>query len=88
ASAFIATNDSFAMMSEAVFTGKPLYGWRLPGGKAKFERFYRGLEAHGALRWFDGSLERWNYPPLDAAATIADALAPKLGLASVAKERI
>ncbi|MEM8665168.1 MAG: ELM1/GtrOC1 family putative glycosyltransferase, partial [Pseudomonadota bacterium] len=76
ASAFIVTNDSYAMMSEAAFTGKPIYGWRLPGGKAKFERFYTSLQDHGALRWFDGSLENWHYPPLDAAATIADALAP------------
>jgi len=88
ADAFIVTSDSVAMMSEAAATGKPIHGWRLPGGKAKFERFYRGLEAHGALRWFDGSLGRWHYPPLDAAATIADALRPALGLARGGSGRI
>jgi mitochondrial fission protein ELM1 len=80
ADAFVATADSFAMMSEAAATGKPLYGWRLPGGKAKFERFYEGLADHGALRWFDGTLDRWTYPPLDAAGTLAEALRPALAL--------
>lgn len=82
--AFVVTADSFAMLSEAAATGKPLYGWRLPGGKAKFERFYDGLADHGALRWFDGSLDRWTYPPLDAAGTLADALRPALTLSPAA----
>lgn len=86
--AFVATADSFAMLSEAAATGKPLYGWRLPGGKAKFERLYEGLADHGALRWFDGSLARWTYPPLDAAGTLADALRPALALPTAAAESI
>lgn len=88
AAAFVVTEDSVAMMSEAAATGKPLYGWHLPGGRAKFERFYKGLEAHGALRWFDGGFERWRYPPLDAAGTIAEALLPALDLADRKSERI
>lgn len=80
ASAIIATADSIAMLSDAAATGKPIHGWRLPGGKAKYETFYAALEAHGAMRWFDGSFESWTYPPLDAAAVIADALAARLGL--------
>ncbi|MEM9221395.1 MAG: mitochondrial fission ELM1 family protein [Pseudomonadota bacterium] len=88
AGTFIVTSDSFAMMSEAVFTQKPVYGWRVPGGKPKFERFFRGLEEKGALRWFDGGLATWSYEPLDAAQTIADALVPMLDLASASKERI
>jgi len=77
--AFIVTNDSVAMLSETAATGKPIYGWRLPGGKGKFERLYRGLEAHGALRWFDGGFTRWQYPPLDAASEVAEAIAARLG---------
>lgn len=88
AEAFIVTEDSVAMMSEAAATGKPIYGWHLPGGKAKFDRFHRGLEAHGALRWFDGGFERWNYPPLDAAGAIAEALLPRLDLADRSNDRI
>ena len=88
AGTFVVTEDSVAMMSEAAATGKPIYGWHLPGGKAKFDRFHAGLEAHGALRWFDGSFERWRYPPLDAAGTIAEALLPALDLAERMKDRI
>ncbi len=80
--AFIVTADSVAMLSEAAATGKPIYGWRLPGGKGKFERLYRGLEAHGALRWFDGGYSHWQYAPLDAAEEVADAIAARLGFTS------
>ncbi|WMS43652.1 ELM1/GtrOC1 family putative glycosyltransferase [Acuticoccus sp. MNP-M23] len=77
--AFIVTNDSVAMLSEVAATGKPIYGWRLPGGKGKFERLYTGLEAHGALRWFDGGFAQWHYRPLDAAGDVADAIARRMG---------
>lgn len=88
AGTLVATNDSVAMLSEAVATGKPVYGWRLPGGKARFERFYEGLVDHGALRWFDGELSSWSYPPLDAAGAIAEELKARLDLAQAAKQRI
>ena len=84
AGAFVVTSDSVAMLSDAAATGKPIYGWRLPGGKAKFETFYLALEAHGALRWFDGDLQHWAYPALDAANVIAEALRPRLGLSNAA----
>lgn len=82
--AFIVTSDSIAMLSDAALTGKPIYGWRLPGGKAKFERFYTGLQTHGAMRWFDGGLGSWTYAPLDAAEVIAGVLRPRLGLLNAA----
>ncbi|GAB5377340.1 MAG: hypothetical protein AcusKO_38020 [Acuticoccus sp.] len=85
---FVVTSDSFAMMSEAAATGKPIYGWRLPGGKAKFDRFHDSLVAHGALRWFDGDLERWRYPPIDSAGTIAAAVRTGLDLADRTTQRI
>jgi mitochondrial fission protein ELM1 len=78
AHAFIVTTDSFAMLSDVATTGKPIHGWRLPGGKAKFETLYEGLIAHGAMRWFDGGLGQWTYEPLDAAAVVADAVAARL----------
>jgi hypothetical protein len=79
----VVTADSFAMLSDAATTGKPIHGWRLPGGRAKFERFYAGLADHGALRWFDGSLPAWSYPPLDAAAVVAEALTTRLRAAGL-----
>ena len=74
AHALVVTTDSFAMLSDAATTGTPIHGWRLPGGRAKFETFYTRLVDHGAMRWFDGSLEPWTYTPLDAASVVADAL--------------
>ncbi|WP_205648802.1 mitochondrial fission ELM1 family protein [Acuticoccus kandeliae] len=88
ADAFVVTADSFAMLSDVVATGKPAYGWRLPGGKAKFDTFYDGLVEHGAMQWFDGSLKSWKYDPLDAADTIADTLRASLGLLEDAQDRI
>ena len=88
ADAFVVSNDSVAMLSEAAANGKPIYAWRLPGGKAKFERVYTGLQRHGALRWFDGSLDRWSYPPLDAAGVVAGAIRDRLGFTSGPGERI
>lgn len=82
AQTLIVTCDSVAMLSEAAFTGKPIYGWRLPGGRGKFERFFAGLEAHGALRWFDGGLNAWSYPPLDAAESVASAIRTRLDFTS------
>ena len=46
------------------------------------------LADHGALRWFDGSLDCWSYPPLDAAGTLAEALRPAIALPAVAGDRI
>jgi len=66
------------MLSDVATTGKPIHGWRLPGGKAKFETLYEGLIAHGAMRWFDGGLWQWTYEPLDAAAVVADTVAARL----------
>lgn len=85
---FVVTADSFAMMSEVAATGKPIYGWRLPGGRAKFDRFHGALEAHGALRWFDGGLDEWRYPPIDSTGTIAAALLAGLDLEDRPEDRI
>lgn len=90
ADALVVTTDSFAMLSDAAATGKPIHGWRLPGGRAKFETLYAGLVAHGAMRWFDGTLEPWSYPPLDAAGVVAEAILSRLpaGLPGGAEGRI
>lgn len=88
ADAFVVTADSVAMLSDAAALGKPIHGWRLPGGKAKFEILYRGLVDHGALHWFDGALVARHYAPLDATDVVARALAELLGLPDVAPQHI
>lgn len=74
ADAFIVTCDSVNMLGEATFTGKPVYAYRLPGGTPKFKQFQEALVGHGAVRWFDGSLDRWTYRPLDATTEVAAAV--------------
>ncbi len=86
ADAFIVTSNSVAMMSDAATTGRPISGWRIGRGKARFESFYFSLIEYGAMRWFDGTFPRWSYTPLDAAGVIADALRPRLGLSYVAAQ--
>ena len=71
---FTVTCDSVNMVGEAAFTGKPVYVYALPGGSGKFARFHEEMAAQGATRWFDGSLDRWDYRPLDATQQIADAV--------------
>lgn len=78
ADTFVVTCDSVNMISEAAFTGKPVYLWPLPGGSAKFDRFHEALRQHGATRWFDGGLDRWFYPPLDATHEVVHAIAQRL----------
>ncbi len=78
ASAFIVTCNSVNMLGEAAFTGQPVYAYRLPGGTPKFAQYQEALVRHGALRWFDGSLDRWTYAPLDATSEVAAAVKSRL----------
>nr|WP_162409711.1 ELM1/GtrOC1 family putative glycosyltransferase [Acuticoccus sediminis] len=84
--ALIVTADSVAMLSDAATTGKPILGWRIGRGKARFEKFYSSLIAYGAMRWFAGDFPQWSYIPLDSAGVIAEALRSRLGLSNVAAQ--
>lgn len=74
----IVTNDSASMLSEAATTGKPVYSIPLQGGSEKFSALYRNLKQAGALRIFDGKLEKWDYEPLNDAQKIAAILEKSL----------
>ncbi|MNT21957.1 hypothetical protein D3C72_1573210 [compost metagenome] len=76
----LVTEDSANMATEAAATGKPVHilpmiALKPPG---KFAHLYADLEAHGAARRFDGSLEAWTYAPLNeterAAAAVLEAM--------------
>lgn len=62
----LVTEDSANMAAEAASTGKPVHILPMvplkPAGK--FARLHAELEAHGAARPFDGTLEPWTYEPL------------------------
>ena len=79
----LVTEDSANMATEAAATGKPVHvlpmiALKPPG---KFARLHADLEAHGAARPFDGTLEPWTYAPLNeterAAAAVLEAMAAR-----------
>ncbi|WP_421790754.1 mitochondrial fission ELM1 family protein [Hyphobacterium sp.] len=74
------TEDSTNMLTEAAFTGKPVYSLPLEGNPGKFRRLYAALESYGALRPFLGRLETWTYVPLNETGRIAGILADRFNL--------
>jgi len=66
----VTTADSVNMVSEACFTGKPVYVVELPGGSKKFLRFHDSMRKGGYTRPFTGKLEHWTYPPLDEVSRV------------------
>jgi len=62
----LVTEDSANMAAEAASTGKPVHIVPMVPLKhgGKFARLHAELEAHGAARPFDGTLETWTYEPL------------------------
>jgi hypothetical protein len=71
ADAIIVTADSVSMISEAASTGKPVHIIELEGGSAKFARFHQAMRNAGITRPFNGTLENWDYAPLDDTARAA-----------------
>ncbi|WP_372398143.1 mitochondrial fission ELM1 family protein [Azospirillum sp. HJ39] len=71
ADAVVVTCDSVSMTSEACSTGKPVYVIEMEGGSPKFRAFHDGLYRDGITRRFDGTLDHWDYPPLDDRGTVA-----------------
>jgi len=70
--AFIVTCDSVNMIGEAAYTSQPVYAYRLPGGKNKFDIFHQSMQDAGIMRWFDDKLENWQYDPPHANPVIAE----------------
>lgn len=72
AEVILVTCDSVNMVSEACTTGKPVYVIDLPGGSDKFRRFHQAMRDDGLTRSFSGTLEKWQYPPLNDVGLVAD----------------
>lgn len=72
----LVTEDSANMATEAASTGKPVHVLPMialkPAGK--FAQLHADLEAHGAARSFDGTLEPWTYAPLNETERAARAV--------------
>jgi hypothetical protein len=75
------TEDSTNMLTEAAATGTPVFKLGVDGAPGKFRSLYAGLEGHGALRPWLGTLKAWDYPPLAeterAASRVLEILASK-----------
>lgn len=77
------TCDSASMLSEAATTGKPVYMIELDkktDKKTRLEKLQDTLISHGSVRRFKGIFETWDYPPLNDAQLIANAIKKALPL--------
>lgn len=77
----LVTEDSANMATEAASTGRPVHVLPMVPRRAggKFRRLHADLEAVGAARAFDGTLDAWTYRPLNeterAARAVLEAMA-------------
>jgi mitochondrial fission protein ELM1 len=75
------TEDSTNMLTEAAGTGNPVFKLGVDANPGKFRALYAGLEGQGALRPWLGTLQAWDYPPLEeterAALRVLEILASK-----------
>lgn len=74
----LVTTDSFSMVGEGAFTGKPLYLYYWGKLSPRFAESYARLEAQGIARRFDGGLADWHYPPVDEMARVAAAVQERM----------
>ena len=71
---FIVTEDSVSMISDAAFTGKPVYVARINNIKDKIKDFVKNLEEKGVVKFFDGEIRSWKYKKINESKRIADHL--------------
>ncbi|WP_300376249.1 mitochondrial fission ELM1 family protein [Henriciella sp.] len=76
--AAIVTEDSANMLSDAAWHSLPVHIAPLKGTSPKFDRLHDSLIRRGCARWFEGELERWQYPPLREAGRVADEIVEHL----------
>lgn len=67
----LVTADSTSMLSDAATTGKPVYMIPMEGGTPRFNAFHQNLLNCGAIRPFEGALDRWTYQPFSDSDVIA-----------------
>jgi mitochondrial fission protein ELM1 len=85
ADAILVTGDSVNMVGEAVATGAPVHVFEPSGGRGgKIARYVDALERLGAVRRFDGRIERFSYEPIDSSQTIAREIARRFAASAAA----
>jgi len=79
ADAIVVTADSVSMVSEAAFTGKPVYVYDLEGGSGRLRQFQQDLFDDRITKPFTGAaIEHWAYTPLDDTRDVAALIRQKL----------
>jgi uncharacterized protein len=84
----LATTDSFSMVGEGAFTGKPLYLYYWGKLSPRFAASYARLTERGIARRFDGSLAHWTYVPLDEMARVAAGVREGLAARQTRKDQM
>ncbi len=78
ADGFIATSDSVSMVSEMLFTGKPVYLMDLEGFNKRLMRFKQTLIELNMVREWHGQFETYTYQAPDAKQKVAEAIKQRL----------
>ena len=73
-SQFIVTEDSVSMISDATYTGKPVYIIKIQNKKRKIKKFVQSLEKKGVVKFFNGNLINWRYRRINETKRIAYAI--------------
>lgn len=73
----IITEDSANMLADAAFFGLPISLLNLEGGSKKFDRLHKSFIDGGAAKWFNGSVEDWDYSLPNNVKKIANAIVTK-----------
>ena len=71
---FIVTQDSVSMISDAAFTGRPVYVAKIKNIKKKLKKFVDNLEKKGVIKYFDGEILSWKYEKINESKRIAKVL--------------
>jgi hypothetical protein len=71
---FIVTEDSVSMISDATFTGKPVYIAKIKNIKNKIKYFVKNLEQKGVVKFFEGEIQCWKYEKINESERIANVL--------------
>ena len=71
---FIVTQDSVSMISDAAFTGRPVYVVKIKNIKKKIKKFVDNLEKKGVIKYFDGEIFSWKYEKINESKRIAKVL--------------
>ena len=79
----VVTSDSVNMVCEACATGKPVHVIPLGPLPRRRRRFLDTMVAEGYIRWFDGRLGVWTYPPLRETERVAGEVRARLVQAGV-----